>query len=80
MANLNGSVDRLSDALREVFREAAVEAVEPIRKEMGKGFRRIDGELSSIKSDVSKLEKNVAQVAGELAEVHTTVNNLVQNP
>ena len=39
---LNGNVDRLAEALRNVVREAAADAVEPLRQEVRVGFERTD--------------------------------------
>ena len=64
---LNGSVDRLADALRETFRDAAREAIEPIatefrdfmheQREVNEDFRR---SIAAIGSGVSRIEQREA--------------------
>ena len=54
---LNGSVDRLAEALRDVVREAAHEAMEPLRKEMKAGFEQVDKELSELRGELTYARK-----------------------
>lgn len=61
---LNGSVDRLAEALRDVVREAAQEAIAPmrneitgLRKEMNAGFARIDNDIAELRGELAFARK-----------------------
>ena len=55
-AKLNGSIDRLASALRDVVREAAGEA--------------IDKGVAPLREDIAGLKTDMAKVRGEVAQIH----------
>ena len=59
-AKLNGSIDRLASALRDVVREAAGEAID-------KGVAPLREDIAAFKADT---EKRFAEVRGEIAQLH----------
>ena len=61
---LNGSAGRFAAALSEIVRDAAQEAVEPLRLEMKAGFAGIDKELAEIRGEVAK---ELSEIRGEVA-------------
>lgn len=62
LENLNGGIDRLALALRDVFREATAEAV-------SKG-------VAPLHKGVSELSAGVAEVRGETSQIHHKVQRV----
>lgn len=61
---LNGSVDLLARAMRQVFREAVEEGVQPIKES-------VDG----LKEDVDGLKADVAEVKEDVKRLETDMQN-----
>ena len=59
-AKLNGGIDRLASALRDVVREAAGEAIE-------KGVAPLRQDIAAFKAET---EKQFAEVRGEIGQLH----------
>ena len=57
---LNGSIDRLAAALRDVVKESAAEAVQPLREE-------IQSVREEMQNGFAQVNKDLAEVRGELA-------------
>ena len=57
-AKLNGSAERFAIALRDMVREAAGEALEPLK-----------ADIATLKTDVATLKTDVAEICGEVAQL-----------
>ena len=84
MSKLNGSVERLAEALRDVVREGAEEAVAPLREEMQAGFARIDSELTEIRGEVRETEERLntridRAVKESEQRLHTRIDRAVED-
>ena len=64
---LNGSVDLLASAMRQVFSEAVSDAVKPIHKDM-----------QGIRKDVQDVRKDMVSMEGRLNDRIDTTNKNVQ--
>ena len=67
--NLNGGIDRLALALRDVFREATAEAVST-------GVAPLRRSVSELTTSVSGLSTGVAEVRGETSQIHHKVQRV----
>lgn len=67
---LNGSVGLLARAMREVVREAAGEAVEPLRQDVAKVEKRLGG----MEKEIRNLDAGLGKVRGEVSSVNKKVD------
>ena len=65
---LNGSVDRLAEALRDVVREGVQEAVEPLRKEMQDGFEAVDKSFEQVDKRIEDANRKLAGLRADLIQ------------
>ena len=59
---LNGSLDTLAKAMRQVFTEAVQEGIEPIRKDVAgvkKDVAGIKKDVAGVKRDIKALDKKI---------------------
>ena len=76
-SKLNGSVDLLAKAMRQVFTEAVQEGVQPIKESVDGLKQDVDGlkqDVGGLKQDVGGLKQDV----GGLKQGLETTNNNVQ--
>lgn len=59
---LNGSVDILAKAMRQVFTEAVEEAVEPLRSDMSERFDGVEGRLDNLERQGATMDKRLTSL------------------
>ena len=73
---INGSVDLLAKAMRQVFTEAVEEGVEPIRKDIAEIKENVNG----LKGDIKQTNKNVqTQLAQNRKDITADVKKALKD-
>ena len=73
---INGSVDLLAKAMRQVFTEAVEEGVEPIRKDIAE----IKENVTGLKGDIKQTNKNVqTQLAQNRKDITADVKKALKD-
>jgi len=78
---LNGSVNVLAEAMRNVFSEAVISAVEPLREDMQAMENRLNGRIDDLETRIDNvkndLETRIDNVKNDLeTRIDTTNQNM----
>ena len=73
--SLNGSVDLLANAMRQVFTEAMQQAVEPVRKDMENMETRLNKSMSNMED---RLDKRMDGLKDDFTKQIDTTNENMQ--
>ena len=76
---LNGSVDLLAKAMRQVFQEATQQAVEPVMDEMVKMEDRLDKKIDTVNQNMQdKIDTVNQNMQSQFAEQEKKIGKMVK--
>lgn len=75
-SKLNGSVAQLAAALRDVVREGAAEAIQPIEERLNAKIHGMALELREVRGEVGEVRGEVGGLAGKVRELRGEVREL----